>query len=314
MVVNSYIFNSNEMKRYLYFIATIIFFFIIDGSGRLVLNAIVNNIPDNSSHLSKVNKSLTIDDVDFIVVGMSSAEHNYNVAIIEDSLKMRGYDCGSDGRNVFYDYMVVKNAIVNNKNLKLVLVDVNYYTLTNVTKDRINIVYPFYWKNQVVRDVTKELKGEKMDVLMLSSMYQMNSGIQNVYRLFHPVPMKEYRGYSPYPYTGKEVKQISVELPTKDFIVDDMAINYLTKIINECKENNIAVVLVTSPNLVNDEETTVYLNNYSLSKQVKYLDYSKIEQIINNRKLFRDYAHLNEKGADVFSEMLSVDIRSQIIK
>ncbi len=256
---NLYISNFEDMKKFLLYIFTIILFFLlIDGGGRIMLNSVLNHIPDNSSHLSKVNKSISIDDVNFIVVGMSTAEHNYNIAILEDSLQMSGYNCGSDGRNLFYDYMVVKNAIIHNNELKLVIVDVNYYSLTSVTKDRINSVYPFYWKNPIVRGVIRDLQGSKMDILMLSSLYQMNSGLQNVWRLYHPLISKEYKGFTPYPYMDSAVNLTNKDSQTEELFVDELASQYLEKIIDECQANNIPVVLVTSPNLDNKKDVQLY--------------------------------------------------------
>jgi hypothetical protein len=310
MEVSLFISNSDIMKRgVLYIILTIVFYFALEGAGRLALNYVVNNIPDNTSHLSKVNKSLSVDNVDFIVVGMSTAEHNYNIKIFEDSLDMQGYDCGSDGRNIYYDYMVVKNAIKHNENLKLVIADLGRNGLTNVTKDRISIVYPFYWKNPVVREVTKELKGKKMDFMMLSSMYQMNSGVQNVWRLYHPLTSGEYKGFTAYPYTDKTIDLTNVNPNTDELIVDESVLLYLNSIINECKSNNVSVVIVSSPTLISDRTTTNYIREFAFNHEVEYFDCSQCEEIIADTKLFKDHIHLNKKGAEVFSKLLSNRIK-----
>lgn len=298
------------MKRSaLYLIMTVLFFIAFELVGRLALNYIINNIPDNTSHLSKVNKSLSVDNVDFIVVGMSTAEHNYNIAIFEDSLQLQGYDCGSDGRNIYYDYIAVKNAIKNNKNLKLVISDIGRGGLTNATKDRISIVYPFYWKNSIVRDVTKKLKGDRMDLLMSSSAYQMNSSIQNVWRLFHPLHSDEYKGFIAYSFTDKTIDITNLKTSTDKLKVDESVLYYLEEMINECKNNDVRLVFVTSPTLTSNKETSEYISGFASSHQVEYFDYSNCEQLITNTKLFKDYVHLNEKGADFFSKLLVSEIK-----
>ena len=301
------------MKRFLvYIFLTLLLVISIDLVGRVSLYYLIKNIPNNTSHLSKVYKSLSIDSVGFIVVGMSTAEHNYNIKIFEDSLLMLGYDCGSDGRNIYYDYMVVSNAIKNAMELKLVIVDISRATLTNETKDRINIVYPFYWANPTVREVTKDLKGKKMDVFMLSSLYQMNSGLQNIWRLFHPLSFKEYHGFSPYPYTENAINIRNSKIINNSLDVDEKVVEYLNKIVKDCKNNNISVLLVTSPCLTRDRETSIWLSEYALKHNVEYYDYSSCEEIISNSSFFRDEYHLNEKGAEIYSKIVAMRVKSQM--
>ena len=267
-------------------------------------------MPDNTSHLSKVYKSLSIDSVDFIVVGMSTAEHNYDIKVLEDSLKMTGFDCGSDGRNIYYDYMAVRNAAEKCNKLKLVVVDIQRSTLKDECKDRINIVYPFFWSNSVVRDVVKDLGGKKMDLIMLSSLYQMNSGMQNVWRLFHPLDFKEYHGYIPYPYSGKSIEIENSTVLTEELKVDKKVEDYLGRIVNVCKSKNVEVVLVTSPFLIKDEETSFWISKFAQSHKLSYLDFSSCNQIVSNSKLFKDKTHLNEQGAKLFSQMVAEQINN----
>ncbi len=303
------------MKRFwFYLLLTSLLVISVDLLGRIFLNIVINNIPDNTSHLSKVYKSLSIDSVGFIVVGMSTAEHNYNIEIIENSLQMSGYNCGSDGRNIYYDHMVVRNAVEKCKTLQMVIVDISRATLTNETKDRINIVYPFYWVNPIVREETKVLKGKKMDILMMSSLYQLNSGLQNVWRLFHPLAFKEYHGFSPYPYTDKIINTDSLNSVIKEPDVDEEVVDCLKKILVECKSNNITVILVKSPSLIRDRGTSIWLSEFATKHKVDYMDLSSCNQIVSNTKLFKDEHHLNEWGAQIFSKIIAERIKYKMKK
>jgi len=88
----------------------------------------------------------------------------------------------------------------------------------------------------------------------------------------------------------------------------------LKKIIEICKEDNINLFIVYSPsyelffnNISNKEEIINMYTEIAKENNAIFLDYSRSD-ICNNKDLFFDCDHLNNKGAKLFSTSLGNDI------
>lgn len=103
----------------------------------------------------------------------------------------------------------------------------------------------------------------------------------------------------------------------------EIALAYLEDILNTCKENGFQPVLVTTPltYLYNervidgkwDERVYSHIRELKEKYDFEYLDYSHDDRFENNLELFLDTDHLNEKGADKFTEIILKDLKDKKI-
>jgi hypothetical protein len=75
------------------------------------------------------------------------------------------------------------------------------------------------------------------------------------------------------------------------------------------------VFVVISPEyakLEHDKKIMEVLTDIAAKYGVAVLDYSRKEFFLDHPELFRDEEHLNENGAEIFSDMISRDMRSRL--
>ena len=102
----------------------------------------------------------------------------------------------------------------------------------------------------------------------------------------------------------------------------NIGIKQLIDILEFCEERDFKPILISTPQtyLYNEQigeknyEERIYDNikeiENKMNKKYLYLDYSHDERFINNLEYFSDDDHLNEKGAEYFTEILLNDIKS----
>jgi lysophospholipase L1-like esterase len=69
--------------------------------------------------------------------------------------------------------------------------------------------------------------------------------------------------------------------------------------------------MVTSPYIGDHFEFVRLISDYCKNKNVTYLDYSSSKRYVDDMYLWKDEAHLNEKGAEMFSEELVRHLKRQ---
>lgn len=101
----------------------------------------------------------------------------------------------------------------------------------------------------------------------------------------------------------------------------NIGINLLKEILNFCEEKNFKPILISTPQtyLYNEQigeenyQERIYDNikevENKMNKKYLYLDYSHDKRFINNLEYFSDDDHLNEKGAEYFTQILLNDLR-----
>lgn len=288
------------MKKFiLYFLSVIIGVTIVDITYRFLCDRYYKNPPQDS--FVRTNYTFVHCDTpsQLVVLGASTAQRSYVTQILEDSLGISCYNMGWYGRSVLYQYLSLMKAIENG-GLETVLLNLSASQLSDEwVKDRIADLYPYYWSNDTIRNIVNEVENMNMGVLMCSSLIQYNSSLDKMFR-----KEKSKKGYIPLPYTGKPVKDITIndEIP----VFNDIAVKYLKIMSNECKERNIRLIVCLSPSLeTSDSEINALLG---LCKDIGIETWNFVHTI-QDPILFKDGHHLNEKGAEKYTEMIVTRLR-----
>lgn len=132
---------------------------------------------------------------------------------------------------------------------------------------------------------------------------------------------EKYRGFRKLdrPWDGLTEKFIAKNPNGIEIELDSIVIKLFDSFLQDCKRNNINLILVYTPELIEYQNLTnnrleiisVY-KHFANKYDLNFLDYSK-DSISLNKSYFYNTQHLNKIGSDVFSRKLSKDIRNILI-
>lgn len=282
-------------KLFIYIVVVIIGVAIIDVTFRLIFTPFFDNPPINTKVGATYKFVSCKEPADIIILGASRANHHYRSFQIEDSLGVKVFNYGWDGRCTLYQYLCLLKGIENG-DLKTVILDLSEAQLSKEwVDDRISDLYPYYWKNDTIKMMVDEVERKHMAPFMLSALIQYNSQYLNMV-----APMPSFKGYTPLPFTGNPVKiDNKRENKLGDSYYSNIAIKYLKKMAIICQNNNIDFIICLSPSLSVSKQSEEY--NIDFCKR-NGLACWNLTSMIKDKVLYSDQSHLNDKGAEVFTE------------
>lgn len=249
---------------------------------------------------------------DVLVMGSSRASHHYVSRILVDSLRMTCYNGGQDGNGIVLQYgrwkMISKRHVP-----KVLIYDIEpAFDLSVDDNSRyIDRLKPYSDDSDVNGFIAGLFPLERLK--MLSKMYCFN------YKFLEVIsdcvrPSDSNGGYKP---NLKHIRQevIDAEPTVKMYEyneADEVKMQCLANLIEEAKEMGVKVVLVSSPYWRGYPEIDLHLvKNLADKMNIPFIDYANSE-IRNNPDWWADSMHLNDEGAQVFTEDLSIKLRGLI--
>lgn len=281
-----------------YLLTVIIGVVLIDVIFRVVFTPIFNNLPINTKAGATYKFVSSNQPANIIVLGASRANHHYRSEQMEDSLGVEVYNYGWDGRCILYQYLSLIKGIENG-GLKTAILDISEPQLCNEwIEERISDLYPYYWKNDTVKMMVDEVNGKYKKLLMLSSLVQFNSQYLNLI-----AKVSDEKGYIPLPYTGKpfDTLEIKIDEDSQEREYNSIALKYFDRTITLCKIHNVRLIVCLSPSLGVSKEAEKRLQNLCDQQGVECWN---MTNYINDPVLFSDINHLNDKGAEIFTDYI----------
>ncbi len=235
---------------------------------------------------------------DVLVFGSSRAKHHYVPCIIEDSLGLTCYNAGEDGNGIILCYGFLK-MITRRYSPKLIIYDVSEFDIYKDDNMKyLDLMKPYYYEPGIdsifwsVRPKTK--------FMMLSNLYRYNTTCLRVFGNYIR-PMNNYpKGYCALNKTMDYEPDIQQDEKQE---IDTLKIQYFEKFIRLAQSNGIMLLCCVSPSYKAPIDEGKFNPVKHLCKQydVPFLYYGAEPEITNNRDLFQDRVHLNDKGARLFS-------------
>lgn len=255
----------------------------------------------------------------YIVVGHSYPECAYN-----DSLISNFQNFSASGDSYFYTYLKTKELIKQNPSIEIVFIEFSNNQIIEEMNDWIwgdmymSRGYTTYgsfmsWSDELL--LFKHNQSSYFNVLSVSVRKRIVRIVKNDLNFKNRVG-----GYLPLKrvLSIKSIEDLDVPKPDailKDYIISDENLVYLDKLISFCKNNNKRVILIRSPlhekysNYGNERLYKGILN--SRYTNLDYLDFSKFP--VSNSG-FGDLAHLNYKGARVYSTWFNTMLVSGLLE
>lgn len=260
-----------------------------------------NNIVDKKSSFKLES------NINSIILGHSNSECAFNDSIINNFKNL-----SQSGESYFYTYQKLKMVLPENEQIKTVYIE---FTNSQIFKDKnewiwgnkhMSYRYPIY---APIIDFSDNflLAKNNLSAYQRSVSSALKLNIKRITNNNYEI-MDELGGYL-YLVRDKtdslinEHNKIRSEIKkTKDFGISNSNIIYLEKIINLCKNNDINVVLVRSPQhkYLDDlkNETQFLILKDSLFSKIDFFDFNDFS--LRNDE-FGDFGHLNYRGAYKFS-------------
>lgn len=294
-------------KKYLIYLAVLIIGF------DFILGSLLEKLyfSDKSKKNDPQIYSILGTNEEMLIFGSSRAVHHYNPIIFERELKMTSYNVGSGGQNIYYHLAVLESTITRYKP-KLVLFELMNIDFEETSEvwdtEKLGVLLPFYNKSVGAQRAVLR-RGDSEKIKTLSKIYPFNSLIYEIIRNNYYPFNNSIKGYIPINKTwGVQIESEK----GKDNIYDENKISALHNFIELCQTNEIQLVICISPifkrvNGFDKYEKIVneLMNNYN----IKVLDHLQDTSFINHNFYFSDPVHLNSKGAEYYSYVLTSQIK-----
>lgn len=287
------------------FLKISLFFFLI-----FLIDATVGQVGDYLSRHAKGGPTKELNDFvendihDIIIFGSSRAKHHYDTPFLTDILNQDVYNAGYDGNGVILAYGLL-NLILERYTPKTIILDVepafdvNLYSPDNGCLRYIKLLKPYY-KNHVISMIIKDISPKEWYMLH-SGMYRYNTSvvsmlIDNVFNR-----LSDCRGYKP---LCGEMISINRDFKNDELNIDKIKIKYLTKFIELCNTKNIPLILIVSPQYVeNTSDILKPVIELCDKYDITFLNFYD-DTYFKNSILYKDPMHLNVNGAREFSNYL----------
>lgn len=310
-----------KIKRF--FICNVVLSFILIGSLYSLSWIWVRHVNEQTMRFLELENN-KINNLKIINIGSSHTMYG-----IKYPRELMAYNLGLLDQMYDYDLKILKKFSNKFDKECIIIIPVSIFSFTGGLKSNIYSYIHFLDKKDFLKMDKKEY--------ILNKYFSITQPIKNIFKMLRYLSSfvenkKIYKKYINYPQnlSLKErqreavyTKKLHLGLIHKEEVFEnDFGMNQLKEILKFCENNNFNPILVSTPQtyLYNEEigeknyQERIYNNILEVEKQLGkkylYLDYSHDKKFENNLEYFFDDDHLNEKGAEYFTEILLNDIKS----
>lgn len=296
------------MKKIFFIPLVVLVIAVLDIANRAFCQYAYSNVPENSTMEGNYIYQLNNRQSDVLVVGASRAVHHYNTPMMEDSLGLKCFNAGMDGEGIVYQYLSICRAL-QNRPLKYVLLDLGESQVDGQWDFQTNSYKIYYWQNDSARAYFNSVEPLYKRLFMLSSFYQYNGRLVNAIRCFAPSDNRTNKGYSAIPCNGNPSDYVFGE-KDEPFSISEEGLDYMKRIVNLCKDNNVELIICLSPTLTCNPSYTKCIYEFAKQNSVRLFDNTNNPNFVYDRYLFKDAVHMNEVGADKYTKNLITYLKS----
>jgi hypothetical protein len=257
---------------------------------------------------------LTESQDEIMILGSSRAAHHYIPQILEDSIGLSCYNAGSDGMCIYYHYGILASRIQRGCPPKMVILEVistdaEVSQSATFSLDAALDRYAPHYGEVAQIDSLYILNGWKERVKLMSKTYKYNSKLVQMIKCNY-IPSPENKGYEA--LNGvmhiAEEQKVSDIMPSTSYSypnIEDRKLLYLQKLIDDCKTNNIELVMCYSPYYGQTTPASIcMIEQLATENNVTFLNYGS-DVHFQKPEYFQDASHLNDNGARMYSMEIS---------
>lgn len=287
------------MKR---FTKYILIFFVIVGAIDIAFGVVARYLNTHAKGGDTKNHFyIAYEMTDSVLIfGSSRAIHHYNPKILEDSLETTVYNCGLDGNGIIYNYGRLL-SILSRYQPQTIIYDVisDFDMATDDYSKYLQWQKRLYGDVPGIKEIFQDVNGFEK-IKMLSNLYKYNGSIiQMLSDNVKPQQSLSFHGFKPL----NGVINYDVASPKKVPVKwDELKLKYFRKFIEDCKQNNINLIISISP-WYKAVDSSEYANIIALCQEynLPLIDMLADPSFSENPQYFADASHLNSVGADIFT-------------
>ncbi len=247
---------------------------------------------------------------DMLVFGSSRAVHHYVPEVLSDS-NVTAFNCGSDGKNIYYHYALLCR-ISERYVPQVVVLDIiadDFRVGRKDVADNMKSLYPYYSINENLDELID--RGSVVEKIKLNSLlYRYNSKLSEIISdNFMNKDSNWNLGYIPLHGIGHGSPMNHGLSP-----VDTSKITCLERFINLALAKNIKLILCISPAYGQSSEEFEPIAQIANKYQVPLFNHLLDSTYVDHKEWFKDYYHLNDDGARIYSANIVQEIKALPIK
>ncbi len=260
-----------------------------------------------------------VDD-DIVIIGSSRAAHHYIPKIMEEKLKKSVFNCGMDACFFLYQTAVI-DCILNHYSPQLIIWDIRKPSELDSgireSKDlaKLSKFNCYYDSNQYVNNLI-QLKSRFEKYKMHSKLYRYNTCVNlSVYRTalsnYHTVFLEsnerfKRKGYQPLYGIDKTLQKPKQVVHIKN-IYYQKNVELFKHVLELCSQKNVPLVISFSPIFQDNRafDTIQYKKLFEVANEysVPIIDFYHHPDFMSDPSLFKDFGHLNDNGAKLFTKL-----------
>lgn len=246
---------------------------------------------------------------DVIILGSSRAHEHYVSNIIENNLNLTCFNTGMDGNYLLNSYAVYK-SIVKRYTPQIVLMDIDPGELFAGSGgyDELVSLLPYYKEKKEIRSIIN-LRSRFERIKVISNIYPFNSTLLTIIQgVLKKESINELKGFLPL-YGNLPDTTISYKQEEgKD--IDAIKMKVLEEIASDCKAKHIQLILIQSPRYatVDQKKSILLMKNLEIRQNVEFWNYVN-DTMFLKPEYFKDVLHLNDVGANRFTQTISERLR-----
>jgi hypothetical protein len=261
--------------------------------------------------LTKTIENPTNQKVEILIMGSSRARRHYHPGIISATLGKSSYNAGYDAQSILF-HKALLDIIEEKYKPKIIVLDVNMNELDNeeISYDQLSVLlpyapcYPELWN-------TLSLKSPFERIKCISRIYPYNSLLDKIVRGNIMHMEDDIKGFVPL-YGVYENNLGQITIPETN--LDPNKINAFNAFLAACREKNIQLYIVYSPEYIkslNISSSMNYIIDTCQKQGIEYISYRNNESYLK-KEFFKEYLHLNNVGAEKFSFDIALKIKEKI--
>jgi hypothetical protein len=300
--------NKYKTKKTLYVLAKLGVFLLILFLLDLSLGHLLRNLyfKQDSGYLYRTTYSLDSTKAGFLIFGSSTANHHYNTRIFETRMHTSIYNTGRDGNTIFYNYAIFQ-SVQKRYIPQIAILDFNVgeFRYMEESYDRISSLLPYYRSHPEIRSII-QLRSPFEKYKLISKIYPFNSllfsiGVGNTDFNKTRDKVNDEQGYLP--LTQVWNKTISTDTRSENYELDQNKINIFKSFVMECIAQHIRLYIVISPRFIkySEDPSIQTVRDIAQKYNQPFYNFSKDTLFWKHPEYFADKVHLNDKGAQIFS-------------
>lgn len=285
---------------------------VVDVCVGAVMDRILPKI-GNAGETGKTYYSMYKVEEPVLIVGSSRASHHYVPQIISDSLGMPVRNIGRDGCFFSYNCCVI-NSILDRYSPELIIWENGSDYLSEEVRDPLENLYPYYVKNDYVHNCLGSYMSVLERVPLYSSLYRYNSVIHRILMRYASGGEDDDSLMGYLPLKPKEwnvpVRKSDSE---KEYHISRTKEQQFVSVLERANAQGVRMVVVDSPIYTKSEQKTESckrMREICDSLGVLFLDNSGLEGFCGNKEMFNDGVHMNEIGAQKYTQFLIEQCRT----